>query len=118
MQLIRVWPCFPILLVALAGCDVRVNTAKPLTWTTENYPGRYVFEVEGPQPSNKSSTFHFSDSGDKKEKEIIDLTIGETKIHVDMEELTVNGAAKGKLKNGDKIQVFANGDVMVNGEKR
>jgi hypothetical protein len=51
-------------------------------------------------------------------KELIDITIGETRIHVDMEELTLNGAGKGKLKNGDTIKVFANGDVTVNGEKR
>jgi hypothetical protein len=110
------------LVVFVGGCVVGCGPKTPpkqLVWSKHEFGGgRYVIEVEALQPSNTSSTFHLTDSGEEKIKEEIDLKVGDTNVHIDMGKLSVNGSAKGEVANKDHIKVFANGDVTVNGEKR
>ena len=101
--LMSIMACF------LAGCRqhstpavVPNDPSAPVT-----APATYSFEVR-----TDSGSMQQSASGNA------DLTIGKTRLQVQNGAFTVNGRSHGRLRDGDKVLIHADGQVLVNFQVR
>src|SRR5262245_46698260 len=93
----------------LAGCRPRstpvVVPNDPSAPSTA--PATYSFEVRTDEGSMQQSA-----SGNA------DLTIGNTRLQVQDGVFTVNGRSHGRLRDGDKVLIHTDGQVLVNSQVR
>ena len=97
--LMAIMACF------LAGC--RRHSTPAVVPNEPSAPATYSFEVRTDGGSMQQSA-----SGNA------DLTIGNTHLQVNDGAFTVNGRSHGRLRDGDKVLIHTDGQVLVNSQVR
>lgn len=103
-------------LAMLSGCGSKPT---PVSAQYNFDSGRYLVEVETDGPTSSAVNSHFTDNGNGKVEELVEITWGNSmKLRIENGKLTVNGKDLGTLTKGDRIKINSAGKLLVNGAER